>query len=61
MNLITHSHSALREDGQVSQSHLAHLSPIALLIRHQLSWNFPFSQPVDKELTIPEQMTPASS
>ena len=45
----------------MSQPSLAHPSPIVPLIRHQLSWNFPFSQLVGNELTIPEQMTPASS
>ena len=61
MKLIAHSYRALREDGQLSQSSLAQPSPIVPLIRPQLSWNFPISQLVGNELTIPEQMTPASS
>ena len=31
------------------------------VIRHQLSWNFLPSQPMNNALTVPEQMTPASS
>ena len=45
----------------MSYTSLTQSSSIAQVIRHQLPWNFLLSQPMDNVLTIPEQMTPASS
>ena len=55
--LITHRY--FMHSRRISQTSLAYTS-IALVIRHQLPWNFLFFQSVGNSLIIPEQTTPAS-